>query len=69
METVITVILYIIIIFIDTIAVFKKKNVAINIMYLTIFIFTFIIIFLDSIGVVLPSPSLVIRGVINKFIK
>lgn len=69
MNIVITVILYLLIMFTDTIAILKKKNVAINAMYLTIFIFTFIILVLDGIGIVLPSPSLVIRSVINNFIK
>jgi hypothetical protein len=55
--------------FIDLIAIFKKKNKKINITYLTLYIIAFIILILNALGISIPSPSMVIKSAIDSFMK
>jgi uncharacterized membrane protein len=69
MEITIIIMLFLLILFIDVIAIFKKKNKKINIIYLVFYTITFIILMFDALGVNIPSPSMLIKNVIDSFMK
>jgi hypothetical protein len=68
-KIVIAIAIYTLIIFIDLIPIFKKKNKKVDITYIVIILITFTIIFLDGIEIKVPSPSLFFKSVIDSFIK
>jgi hypothetical protein len=68
METAIVFILYIVIIFIDVVPFMKKNKWKERIIYLSILLFTFTILMLDSLDITIPSPAVLIKYIINKTI-
>lgn len=68
-EILIVIILYALIVFIDMMPIMKSKNKKLNITYMIVFAFTFIILFLDGLEVDIPSPSIVIKDFITSIIK
>lgn len=68
MENVIALIIYMIV-FVDLIYTFKKKNKKLIITYIVIFALSFVIINLYYFGVPIPSPSMAIRKLITSIFK
>jgi len=58
------IILYIIIIFLESIPLLKEKNRGKTIVYFSLIIFSMIISILISLGIQLPSPSNLIKNMI-----
>ncbi len=66
---VIILIIYILVLFIDMLPIFKNKDKVINTVYVVIYFFTFVVLLLDEFGIPIPSPSILIKNMINSVMK
>lgn len=67
MEITIIIIMYFLIIWFDLMPLFKRGNKKEGIIYLTIAIITFVVLILNCIGIIVPSPATLIKYIIDLF--